>query len=81
MVEALDRDNIECICKVLLQSGEISKLDSFIQRFSRDSRTHVLQKSLAYIEYNKGENITKIFDILESWTFPIKYHKSLQDLW
>ena len=81
-------NQVSCICDVLLRSGDMEKLEKFLNSLpttEQDGKTNFtnlqqVKRAQAWLSNHK-ENYTQVHEILESITFDPIYHPELQDLW
>lgn len=76
-------EQVACVCEVLQQSGQITRLDRFLWSLppcqSLQSHESVLQAK-AVVAFNRHD-FKQLYAILERHDFPAHAHNKLQQLW
>nr|CDS29661.1 sine oculis homeobox 1/2 [Hymenolepis microstoma] len=74
-------EQISCICDVLQQSGDYSRLKRFIENIGETGNNNEsLLSAKATLAFNEGR-FTEMYAILESHVFSQSLHQRLQNLW
>lgn len=77
------KDQIECVCEVLFQSGDTDRLSRFLWSLPLtndiQSSESVLKAKAALAFYE--QNFFELYKILENNKFSSKNHEKLQELW
>ncbi|TGZ70858.1 hypothetical protein CRM22_002957 [Opisthorchis felineus] len=74
---------ITCICEVLQQRSDITRLEYFLQTLPQLERVQLLESVLAAratVAFHKG-NYSELYNLLESHSFSVEHHSRLQSLW
>lgn len=77
------KEQIECVCEVLCQSGDIERLSRFVWSLPMTNDIQYLEtvlKGKAILAYREHD-FYELYKILENNKFSSKNHDRLQELW
>ena len=77
------RRQIQCMCEALQQKGDVEKLATFLWSLPPNellSNNDTILRARALVAYHRGM-YHELYSLLESHSFPVKFHAELQDLW
>lgn len=77
------KEQIECVCEVLCQSGKSDRLSRFLWSLPMTSDIQYLEavlKAKAVLAYHE-QDFFELYKILENNKFSVKNHEKLQELW
>ena len=79
------RQQVDCICNVLIKSSEIPKLSKFLKTLpdsylTIDGTSQVILRAKVEVAYSESK-FKEVYNLLETGNFDEKYHPHLQNIW
>lgn len=78
------RDQAYCICTTLIQRGEASRLQEFLQSIPEEWQTIGVKEALVRIRIDDAlqqKSFSELFSLIENNSFDPSSHHLLQDIW